>query len=1019
MKYQIPNETIPKSSRAEINQKILLMIGSGQLQGITPDQIFQAYTGNGGLHGLEASNFESYYDFSSAKKEIEQGQFFTHPALCKSIADSIPVSGSDTVADITCGSGNFFNFMPNEKNCYGCEIDPAAHKVASFLYPEATIELNDIRFYKPEHRMDIIVGNPPFNLLFQIGNDKILSQLFFLIKAHDVLSAAGLVVFVAPDKFLSDTFSDKHLLEEVNKRFSFLAQAKLPKGAFKQMGVTSFGTKVIYLQKREASIEHRPFEVSSFTAFDTQQIRNEVVVPALALKHSVRHKLLYSDGMEAGTNNYSVKNSAQRPNNGFEFLLKKLLYEIKHQGHKSYSKAFSIVEKYRTQQKPEAMGYEEWASVQLTPNKVLASLRRMLKNALIPPVKKTGYSIVKSLDGITVQAHDHASREFLKSRNAQTYFSFAELLNSNSEPFRGHPLRTKLIQFNKLIARKRARIEMQKMPFSKLSPSKLVTDFMEAFTFMKKDGIAYSLNDIQKRDVVLTAVKPYGSILNWQQGSGKTASGYAVLKYRQKEFTNSFIVGPPISIQMTWIPFLTLQKEKFIVIESFEDFSKVQKGDIVVIAITKVTGLYRHLRSFLRKLSFNAMLLFDESDEISNYSAKRSRAMRLFKRVKYKLLTTGTISRNNLQEMYGQLELIFNNGATFLSKSDFIYREKRTDEGTIIVPSENDQKGKPFTGRTGFSLFKHTFSPTKATVFGIGKHNQDIYNRPQLEEVIQATIQTRKFKDIVGAEKYELLTHTISQSKWEREFYGQVLEKFSELLPSFYSTTGNARKDGMLRIIRQLNTLIKACSIPNLMAGTTKVPNKTKEIISLITDNNERTMVGCTTKRGAAFYRKALSDQFPDRQLFLITGDTGHFSKRQEIIDRFEATPDGILVCTQQSLSSSVSIPSCNEVIIESLRYNLPRCEQFYFRTIRYDSTGKSKIHFVIYEDSIEVNLMTLLADKERLNDFIKTLEYRGINEVFQDFSLNIDFLDMLITRVTDDDTGLSKLSWGKQKVVQ
>lgn len=1019
MKYPLPSEGIPKALRAEINQKILLMIGAGQLQGITHAQIFQAYTGNGGLHGLEAENFESYHSFSKAKKEIEQGQFFTHPALCKEIVDSIPVSGSDMVADITCGSGNFFNFMPNEKNCYGCEIDPAAHKVASFLYPDATIEMNDIRFYKPEHRFDIIVGNPPFNLMFQVGKEKIVSQLFFLIKAHELLSSAGMVVFIAPESFLADSFSDKHLIAEVNKRFNFLAQAKLPKGAFKQMGVTSFGTKVVYLQKREANIEHRAFEVGKFIPFQPLNIRNQVVSPALEFKYSIRHKLLYSDGMETGSNNYSVKNSGQRPNDGFDFMLKKILFEIRHQAGKSYSKAMGIVEEFRTQERPDGMSYEEWESKKLTQNKVLASLKRMLKTALHPGVKKTGFSIIKSIDGITVRAHDQASREFIKARGLQTYFPFSELLHStNANPFMSHPLRAYLTPYLRLVNRKRRLVAQQQKPFSQLKSTQETTRFMGDFTFMKKDSIAYRLNDVQKQDLVLTALKPFGSILNWQQGSGKTASGFAVLKYRQSSFRNAVIVGPPISIQMTWIPFLTLQNEKFIVIETFEDFQKIEKGHIVVIAITKVSTLYRHLRLFLRGISFKAMLLFDESDEVSNYSAKRSRAMRLFKKVKYKLLTTGTISRNNLQEMYGQLELIFNNSSTFLSKSDLIYREKRTDEGTIIVPVENDHKGKPFSGRTGYSLFKHTFSPTKATVFGIGKHNQDIYNRPQLEEVIQATVQTRKFKDIVGGEKYELISHTIPQSNWEKDFYGRVLERFSEILPSFYGTTGNTRKDAMLRIIRQLNTLIKACSIPNLMSGNASYPNKTTEIISLIDGNNERTMIGCTTKRGAKFYHDVLTAHFPGRTVFLITGETGHFSKRQAIIDRFEATADGILVCTQQSLSSSVSIPSCNEVIIESLRYNLPRCEQFYFRTVRYDSTGKSRIHFVIYENSIEVNLMTLLADKERMNDFIKTLEFRAINEVFQDFSLNIDFLDMLITRVTDDNTGLSKLSWGKQKVI-
>ena len=47
--------------------------------------------------------------------------------------------------------------------------------------------------------------------------------------------------------------------------------------------------------------------------------------------------------------------------------------------------------------------------------------------------------------------------------------------------------------------------------------------------------------------------------------------------------------------------------------------------------------------------------------------------------------------------------------------------------------------------------------------------------------------------------------------------------------------------------------------------------------------------------------------------------------------------------------------------------------EQFYFRFIRLDSKEFTHVRFVLYEDSIEQNLMALVLTKERLNDFIKT----------------------------------------------
>lgn len=88
------------------------------------------------------------------------------------------------------------------------------------------------------------------------------------------------------------------------------------------------------------------------------------------------------------------------------------------------------------------------------------------------------------------------------------------------------------------------------------------------------------------------------------------------------------------------------------------------------------------------------------------------------------------------------------------------------------------------------------------------------------------------------------------------------------------------------------------------------------------------------------------------------------FKKRQSIVTEFDSTINGILVCTQQSLSSSVNIPTCNDVILESLQWNIPKMEQFYFRFIRLDSKELKDVHYVTYKDSVEQNLMALVLPK-------------------------------------------------------
>ena len=79
MKYFHHGEKIPHDQRKALNEKVLYLIGSGLPADcpVTPEDIYNAYTGNGGLHGLSREDYDSYNAFSQAKKERENGQFFT------------------------------------------------------------------------------------------------------------------------------------------------------------------------------------------------------------------------------------------------------------------------------------------------------------------------------------------------------------------------------------------------------------------------------------------------------------------------------------------------------------------------------------------------------------------------------------------------------------------------------------------------------------------------------------------------------------------------------------------------------------------------------------------------------------------------------------------------------------------------------------------------------------------------------------------------------------------------------
>jgi hypothetical protein len=332
-----------------------------------------------------------------------------------------------------------------------------------------------------------------------------------------------------------------------------------------------------------------------------------------------------------------------------------------------------------------------------------------------------------------------------------------------------------------------------------------------------------------------------------------------------------------------------------------------------------------------------------------------------------------------------------------------------------LTEKENKKCGLPFSAYGGNTLFKQCFNPEKTTVFGIGKLNQDVYNREYLDNIIKKTIITKKFKDIVGPDKYEILTVNVPQNEGEKRVYAHIVDELHAMIREYFKSTGNSRKDSMLTIIRQMQLLIKGSSLPHLFSQyqSDETPNKIKQIMKMVEHNNEKICIGCTTKKAVSVYVNKIKEL--DRPVFSIVGDVT-FKTRQSIIKEFEQTENGVLICTQQALKSSVSIPSCNYVIIESMQWNIPKIEQFFFRFIRFDSKEKTKVYFVHYKETIEANLKALLMTKERLNDYIKTLEFRDESDILEEYDVDSDIFDMLISKNYDQD-GKYYLTWGKQKI--
>lgn len=1001
MRYQIIDQPLSVSKRKEYNEKILLAIDRGKEE-IPRVTIFNCYTGLGGLHGLKQGNFGNYNEYALAKREFEMGQFFTPHALCRQIVEMCALEPSESVVDMCCGMGNFFNYLPNLNNATGFDTDPNAVKVARHLYPEADIFCQDIRCFESMQRYDLVLANPPYNLNF----DEEASQFYLCRKAYDVLTAAGLLVLVVPVSFMQSAFWDRSQVRDVERRFSFVGQSLLGADAFSALGVEDFATKVMVFARKT---EHMDTNAYSDEEFVTMECLHERIRAFRKLRESLKLKLRQE------TNSLLYKEEQ-----AFQYKLNKYLFEIKTHPHlhDKYDKAVALVTKFRNQKPPEHVPNAqmvEYKRNRLTYAKVLSVLRRYIRRQYVVPRKEV--ALVKTAYTYKLKAYAPHLIDDVQQREVPIY---QLVLNGGGlpEPVK-HMSTDAPMQYAagmRLIRRKKRALDHHNVPILQQAPDKALAEHIARLHFYNNYMEDCHFNELQQHDMNLIFQRRY-ALLNWQQGSGKTAVAYYYAKYQRRRgyVRNTIVLAPAIAIEMTWEPFLTKHKKRFVRLTCEKDFQKIRPGMFILVSITMLGNLKRLLQKFMRSVSRKICLIFDESDEITNDQSQRTHhVLDIFRRAKYKLLATDTTTRNNVAELYGQFELLYNSSVNFICWCKDIYVEERMTHD--ITRHTNLDYGEPFPARYGSTLFKNCFCPGKTSVFGIEKRNQDIYNSEELNKLIEKTVLTRKFKEF-AKDKYEIFHHTVKPGVGEKSVYGMIMREFYNIYLLYFNSTGDSKKEASLRLVRQIKLLIRACSVPQKIVGYVgePFPRKAHYIADMIRNIPKKVALGCTTIEAMEMYTDYFGLLFPHRPCFVIQGEIT-FKRRQKIIAQFEATENGILVCTQQSLKSSTNIPSCDEVILESLQWNIPKMEQFYFRFIRLDSRNKTNVHYVCYEESVEQNIMALVLAKERLNEFVKSGELLEQSEIFEEFDVSPNLIENLLRRERDKD-GNFYISWGGQNV--
>ena len=248
-----------------------------------------------------------------------------------------------------------------------------------------------------------------------------------------------------------------------------------------------------------------------------------------------------------------------------------------------------------------------------------------------------------------------------------------------------------------------------------------------------------------------------------------------------------------------------------------------------------------------------------------------------------------------------------------------IYHYDKQD-GTLNT-DDNWCYGRPIPAyRRGYSLFSASHLPEKATVFGIGERTQDIYNSGVLNDILEKTVITRTFEEVTGKEIKRLHQVPVRFAPEEFEVYKTVINEFQRIQRNYFASTGNHRKDAMLKLMQQITLLLRVSAAPDTLQeyeGST--PVKILAAVDMAAQwENEIIGIGVRHKAVLDSYVKAFQEYLPDRPLFICTGSTMTFAKRRALRKTLRESGNGILLCTQQSLPSSVNFEFVDKVILRS-----------------------------------------------------------------------------------------------------
>ena len=245
----------------------------------TPEQqeVLSRYVGWGGLADAFDESKDNWKDeFAELYATLSPEEYaaarastlnahYTSPTVIKAIYEAVGNMGFQTgnILEPSMGVGNFFGMLPESmksSRLYGVELDSITGRIAKQLYPKADITVAGFETTDRKDFFDLAIGNVPFGQ-YQV-NDRAYNKLgfsihdYFFAKTLDQVRPGGVIAFVT-SRYTMDKQSPE-VRKYIAQRAELLGAIRLPNNAFKANAGTEVVSDIIFLQKRDRSIDIEP-----------------------------------------------------------------------------------------------------------------------------------------------------------------------------------------------------------------------------------------------------------------------------------------------------------------------------------------------------------------------------------------------------------------------------------------------------------------------------------------------------------------------------------------------------------------------------------------------------------------------------------------------------------------------------------------------------------------------------------------------------------------------------------------